>query len=218
MTDIFESLDNMLPVCEMATVSSEGPAGALDPAHFKAYARNPSEIDQGTLADLAEMVDRAHDSRNVIAAQQAAGREPMATPRTIDQLMNSILVVYIMCDGAPVAVTNVVDPSVEDYHGYVPLKFYSLKTGYNLDGRLQQSFFSIDEDYRGDGVARELMLQLNTNGAPCFVVVDPMDAPTVRNVQEGGYMKVGQLKVDGFGNEMELWVSPADEKVPSGEE
>jgi len=218
MMDMFESLETMLPVCEMATVSREAPAGTLDPVRFKAYARNPGEMDSNTLAELADMVDRAHDSRNVIAAQQAAGREPMAVPRTVDQLMNSILVVYIMCDGAPVAVTNVVDPSVEDYHGYVPSKFYSLKTGYDLDGRLQQTFFSIDEDYRGDGVARELFLQLHENGSPCFVVVDPMDAPTVRNVQEGGYMKVGKLAVDGSGNEMELWVSPAKERLPSGED
>jgi hypothetical protein len=95
------------------------------------------------------------------------------------------------------------------------LKFYSLKTGYDLDGRLQQSFYSIDEDYRSEGVARELFLQLNANGSPCFIVVDPMDAPTLRNVQEGGYMKVGKLTVDGSGNEMELWVSPAKERIPS---
>ena len=146
------------------------------------------------------------------------GREPMATPRTIDQLMGSILVIYITCDEAPVAVTNVVDPSAEDYHGYVPIRFYSLKTGYNLEGRLQQSFFSIEEDYRGAGVAKELFLQLNANASPCFIVVDPTDAPTVKNVQESGYMKVGHLKIDGSDNEMELWVSPAKEKVPYGEQ
>jgi hypothetical protein len=218
MMDMFDNLEGMLPLCEMASVNVEAAAGSLDPSHYKAYARNPNDIDRDTLVDLADMVDRAHDARNVIAAQQAAGREPMATPRTIDQLMNSIMVVYVTCDGAPVAVTNVVDPSVEDYHGYVPLKFYSMKTGYDLDGRLQQSFFSIDEDYRDTGVARELLLQLNANASPCFVVVDPTDAPTVRNVQEGGYMNVGKLTVDGTGNEMELWVSPAKERVPSNEQ
>lgn len=216
--DMFESLDMMRPICEMASVDMEVPTGALDAAHYKAYARNPSEIDQNTLAELADMVDRAHDARNVIAAQQATGREPMASPRTIDQLMNSILVIYIMYDDAPVAVTNIVDPSTEDYHGYVPIRFYSMKTGYNLDGRLQQSFFSIDEDYRGFGVARELFLQLHTNGSPCFIVIDPMDAPTVKNVQESGYMRVGHLTIDGSDNEMELWVSPAKEKVSSYEQ
>ena len=216
--DMFESLDMMRPICEMASVDMEVPTGALDAAHYKAYARNPSEIDQNTLAELADMVDRAHDARNVIAAQQATGREPMASPRTIDQLMNSILVIYIMYDDAPVAVTNIVDPSTEDYHGYVPIRFYSLKTGYNLDGRLQQSFFSIDEDYRGFGVAKELFLQLHANGSPCFIVIDPLDAPTVKNVQESGYMRVGHLTIDGSENEMELWVSPAKEKVSSYEQ
>lgn len=216
--DMFESLDMMRPICEMASVDMTGNAGTLDASHYKAYAKNPSEIDKNTLAELADMVDRAHDAKNVIAAQQLTGREPMATPRTIDQLANSILVLYITYDDAPVAVTNVVDPSTEDYHGYVPIRFYSLKTGYNLDGRLQQSFFSIDEDYRASGVAKELFLQLNSNGSPCFIVVDPMDAPTVKNVQESGYMKVGHLKIDGTDNEMELWVSPAKEKVSSYEQ
>lgn len=216
--DMFESLDMMRPICEMASVDMTGNAGTLDASHYKAYAKNPSEIDKNTLAELADMVDRAHDAKNVIAAQQLTGREPMATPRTIDQLTNSILVLYITYDDAPVAVTNVVDPSTEDYHGYVPIRFYSLKTGYNLDGRLQQSFFSIDEDYRASGVAKELFLQLNSNGSPCFIVVDPMDAPTVKNVQESGYMKVGHLKIDGTDNEMELWVSPAKEKVSSYEQ
>ena len=218
MMDLFDSLDTMLPLCEMASIDVEAPTGTTDASHYKAYAKNPSEIDPTTLVELADMVDRAHDSKNVIAAQQAMGREPMATPRTIDQLMGSILVIYITCDEPPVAVTNVVDPSVEDYHGYVPIRFYSLKTGYNLDGRLQQSFFSIEEDYRGAGVAKELFLQLNTNASPCFIVVDPTDAPTVKNVQESGYMKVGHLKIDGSENEMELWVSPAKEKVSSYEQ
>lgn len=215
---MFESLDTMLPLCEMASMSVETSAGTIDPAHYKAYAKNPADIDSTTLAELADVVDRAHDSKNVIAVQQAMGREPMATPRTVDQLTNSILVIYITCDDAPVAVTNVVDPSVEDYHGYVPIKFYSMKTGYNLDGRLQQSFFSIEEDYRDSGVARELFLQLNANASPCFIVIDPTDAPTVKNVQESGYMKVGHLKIDGSENEMELWVSPAKEKVAYGEQ
>ena len=218
MMDLFDSLDTMLPLCEMASMDVETPTGTIDASHYKAYAKNPSEIDPTTMAELADMVDRAHDSKNVIAAQQAMGREPMATPRTIDQLMGSILVIYITCDEAPVAVTNVVDPSAEDYHGYVPIRFYSLKTGYNLEGRLQQSFFSIEEDYRGAGVAKELFLQLNTNASPCFIVVDPTDAPTVKNVQESGYMKFGHLKIDGSENEMELWVSPAKEKVSSYEQ
>ena len=216
--DMFETIETMLPLCEMASMDAETPVGTIDASHYKAYAKNPNEIDPTTLAELADMADRAHDARNVIAVQQALGREPMATPRTMDQLMNSIIVIYITCDDAPVAVTNVVDPSIEDYHGYVPINFYSLKTGYNLDGRLQQSVFSIDEDYRGTGVARELFLQMNTNASPCFIVVDPTDAPTVKNVQESGYMKVGNLKIDGSENEMELWVSPAKEKVSSYEQ
>ena len=218
MKDLFESVESMLPLCEMAAMNVEAPAGTIDASHYKAFAKSPSDIDQNTLAELADVVETAHDSRNVIAAQQAMGREPMATPRAIDQLMNSILVIYITCDDAPVAVTNVVDPSIEDYHGYVPITFYSMKTGYDLDGRLQQSFFSIDEDYRGSGVAKELFLQLHNNASPCFIVVDPTDAPTVKNAQESGYMKMGQLKIDGSDNEMELWVSPAKEKVSSYEQ
>ena len=215
MSDLFDNIETMLPLCEAASVDMEAPVGTIDAAHYKAYAKNPNDIDRSTLAELAEVVDKAHDSRNVIAVQQALGREPMAIPRSIDQLMNSIMVVYITCDDAPVAVTNVVDPSVEDYHGYVPVTFYSMKSGYDLEGRLQQSFFSIDEDFRGAGVAKELFLQLNANASPCFIVVDPTDGPTVNNVQESGYMKVGTMKIDSTGNEMELWVSPAKERVPS---
>lgn len=214
MMDLVESLDTMLPLCEMASVDVEIPAGTIDASHYKAYAKNPNDIDPTVMAELADIVDRAHDTKSVIATQQAMGREPMSNPRSIDQLMSSILVIYITCDDFPVAVTNVVDPTIEDYHGYVPMRFYSLKTGYNLEGRLQQSFFSIEEDYRGSGVAKELFLQLNTNASPCFIVVDPTDAPTVKNVQESGYMMVGQMKLDLPENEMELWVSPAKEKVP----
>ena len=102
MKDLFESVESMLPLCEMAAMNVEAPAGTIDASHYKAFAKSPSDIDQNTLAELADVVETAHDSRNVIAAQQAMGREPMATPRAIDQLMNSILVIYITCDDAPV--------------------------------------------------------------------------------------------------------------------
>lgn len=204
----FDYFDNMRTLCEMVETSVESPTETIDSSHYKAFAKSPADIDSETMQNLAEIVDVAHDSKNVIAAQQAMGRMPAATPSPLDQLMNSILVVYITCDEYPVAVTALVDPSVEDYHGYVPLTFYALKTGYVLDGRLQQPFVSINEDYRSTGVAKELFMQLNKNGAPSFIVVDPTDAPTVHNLQESGYLKVGNLEIDGTGNEMELWVSP----------
>ena len=140
MMDLFDSLDTMLPLCEMASIDVEAPTGTIDASHYKAYAKNPSEIDPTTLAELADMVDRAHDSKNVIAAQQAMGREPMATPRTIDQLMGSILVIYITCDETPVAVTNVVDPDADDYHGYVPFSCYSVKPRDLQSGPPRRSF------------------------------------------------------------------------------
>lgn len=209
--DNFECIERMMTLCEMVNSSVESPTDTIDPAHYKAYVKSPGEIDSGIMQELAEVVDVAHDSKNVIAAQQAMGRMPAATPSALDQLMNSILVVYITCDDYPVAVTCITDPSVEDYHGFVPLSFYSMKTGYSLDGRLQQPFMSINEDYRSVGLARELFLQLNAHGTPCFIVVDPTDAPTVKNVQECGYMKVGNMVIDESGDEMELWVSPVKE-------
>ena len=45
MMDLFDSLDTMLPLCEMASMDVEAPTGTIDASHYKAYAKNPSEID-----------------------------------------------------------------------------------------------------------------------------------------------------------------------------
>lgn len=194
MTKLFsdmEGMDTALIMCEAIGAQDDIPAEApkLDPNRFKAYAKSPADIEESTLRDIAAVIDGKNDT-----VPPSDNHVPVATPSTLDRLLNSVTVIYITDDDFPVAAANLIDPTREDYRGVCPIKYYSLLSGYNLDGRVQQEFFAVADEYRNSGVGQELRAQINALDTPTFIVVDSTDKECIEGLARSGY-QIGRAHV-----------------------
>ena len=202
-------MDAALVLCEAIGDQPETPAEqpSLDPERFKAYVKSPSDIDEGTMRDIAAVIDGKND-----ITPPADNHVPVATPSTMDRLLNSVTIVYITDNDFPVAAANLIDPTKEDYRGVVPIKYYSLLSGYNLDGRVQQEFFAVAEEYRNHGLGEELRAQINALDTPTFIVVDTTDKDCIEGLAKSGYQFIAQLDDETTEYPVQLWVDNAGEK------
>lgn len=202
---IFDEMDNLLVMCEAIGDAPDTPEPPpLDPERFKAYAKSPNEIDEQTMRDIAAVID---GKLNV--APPSDNTVPVATPSTLDRLLNSVTVIYITDKDFPVAAANLVDPTVEDFRGIVPLRYYSLQSGYNLDGRVQQEFFAVADEYRNAGVGRELRAQIDALGIPTFVVADSTDKEAIDGLARNGYTLICQMEDEASPAPVQLWIDNA---------
>lgn len=212
MQNLFENIRKMdaaLVLCEAIGDQPDIPAEqpSLDPERLKAYVKSPSDIEEGTLRDIAAVIDGKND---ITPPPDSA--IPVATPSTLDRLLNSVTIVYITDDDFPVAAASIVDPTKEDYRGVVPIKYYSLLSGYNLDGRVQQEFFAVAEEYRNHGLGEELRAQINALDTPTFIVVDTTDKDCIEGLAKSGYQFVAQLDDETSEYPVQLWVDDAGEQ------
>jgi hypothetical protein len=212
MQNLFENIRKMdaaLVLCEAIGDQPETPAEqpSLDPERFKAYVKSPSDIDEGTMRDIAAVIDGKND-----ITPPADNHVPVATPSTMDRLLNSVTIVYITDNDFPVAAANLIDPTKEDYRGVVPIKYYSLLSGYNLDGRVQQEFFAVAEEYRNHGLGEELRAQINALDTPTFIVVDTTDKDCIEGLAKSGYQFIAQLDDETTEYPVQLWVDNAGEE------
>ena len=209
MQNLFENIRKMdaaLVLCEAIGDQPEQPAEppSLDPNRFKAFVKSPSDIDEGTMRDIAAVIDGKND-----ITPPADNNIPVATPSTLDRLLNSVTIVYITDDDFPVAAANLIDPTKEDYRGVVPIKYYSLLSGYNLDGRVQQEFFAVAEEYRNHGLGKELRAQLNALDTPTFIVADSTDKDCIEGLAASGYQFIAQLDDETAAYPVQLWIDDA---------
>ena len=212
MQNLFENIRKMdaaLVLCEAIGDQPETPAEqpSLDPERFKAYVKSPSDIDEGTMRDIAAVIDGKND-----ITPPADNHVPVATPSTMDRLLNSVTIVYITDNDFPVAAANLIDPTKEDSRGVVPIKYYSLLSGYNLDGRVQQEFFAVAEEYRNHGLGEELRAQINALDTPTFIVVDTTDKDCIEGLAKSGYQFIAQLDDETTEYPVQLWVDNAGEE------
>jgi GNAT superfamily N-acetyltransferase len=217
MQNVFDTMMDMdaaLVICEAIGDSEETQenAAGLDPERFKAYAKSPSDIEESTLRDIAPVIDGKDD-----LSPPPDNHIPVATPSTLDRLLNSVTIVYITDNDYPVAAANLIDPTKEDYRGVVPIKYYSLLSGYNLDGRVQQEFFAVAEEYRNKGVGTELRAQINALDIPTFIVADSTDKDCIEGLARSGYQFVAQLDDETTSYPVQLWVDNADAEPASPE-
>ena len=219
MRNLFESINKMdaaLVLCEAIGDTQEAPVEqpSLDPERFKAYVKSPSDIEEGTLRDIAAVIDGKND-----ITPPPDNTVPVATPSTVDRLLNSVTIVYITDNDFPVAAANLIDPTREDYRGVVPIKYYSLLSGYNLDGRVQQEFFAVAEEYRNHGLGEELRAQINALDTPTFIVVDTTDKDCIEGLAKSGYQFIAQVDDETAKYPVQLWVDNAGkEPNEQGEE
>ena len=212
-----DEFDAMRIVCEsIGEPSNEPPAtpGQLDPERFKAYAKSPSDIDESVLRDIAAVIDGKRD-----VTPRADSTVPVATPSTLDRLLNAVTVVYITDNDFPVAAASLVDPTREDYRHIVPVRYYSLLTGYNLDGRVQQEFFAVADEYRNAGLGTELRAQVAALDTPTFVVADVEDRECIEGLARAGYQFVAQVSDGTSLPPVQVWIdnagkTPADPENP----
>lgn len=205
----FGDMFNLKALCEATAGMTGEMEQNLDPEHFSAFALSPSEIDTETMENLVSIVD---GSANLTPPSDI--NVPVAAPATIDRLTSSIVIFYITHDDIPVAVANIIDPSKEDFHGYIPVNYYSMRSGYQLDGRLQLVFFAVMEDYKDSGVGQELKRQVASYGVPTFTVVDSTDKESIDAMKLNGYKFINEFDVDDSDIPVQLWIDHDDDVTP----
>ena len=203
--DEINSMESALAICEaIGSQPDEVQPPTLDPNRFKAYVKNPGDIEESTLRDIAAVIDGKND-----LMPPPDDHVPVATPSTLDRLLASVTIVYITDNDFPVAAATLVDPTKKDYRGVVPLRYYSLLSGYNLDGRVQQEFFAVNDEYTNSGVSEELRAQLNALDIPTFAVVDVTDKNSIERLAHSGYQFIAQLDDETSQIPVQLWIDNA---------
>lgn len=196
-------IESLLGLCEAISNVDDTtvPAPSLDPARFSAFRKAPQDIPEEMRDELAALVDGKYD----VAPPGYTGT--IAAPSTADRIASSIAVIYITCDGLPVAVSTLVDPTGRNYAGFVPVDIYSEKSGYGLAGRVQQDFFVVMDEYRNMGLGAELRAQVNALGVPTFIVADSNDQATNDGLGANGYKLISQFELASNESPVNLWIS-----------
>ena len=95
----------------------------FDSSRFESVLVNPADLTDGVLYQLADLVDK---KTNLDTPE--TDTTTLKGPNTIDKLLASLAVAYVTEAGIPVGVATLVDPTVENYMGIIPLDFYSLNS------------------------------------------------------------------------------------------
>lgn len=172
----------------------------LDPEKYQVFVKNPSDINEETMYQLADIIDgrmdiRPHYTPGVIA-----------TPKTVDRLLNSVTIIYITYENLPIAVASIIDPTQKNYLGFIPLDMYSLCSGQNLEGRVQMEFFAVADEYINSPVPNELCGQVNALGTPVYMITDSDDADSNYILQNNGYQMVASFDLDTNETPVCLWI------------
>lgn len=173
----------------------------LDPSRYKAYAKTPSDMDQETINMVVDLIDGKLDTK---PKPEWVVNEP--APATIDRVMNSDTIIYITDDDIPVGVVTLVDPTVKTYQGFVPTELYEMYSGVNLDGRIQQEFFAVADEYHDKGIGRELRAQIGNLGVRTFTVIDESDRDALEGMVRNGYEFVCAMPDDSSPSNSTLWI------------
>ena len=116
-------------------------------------------------------------------------------------------VAYITEDDIPVACATLTDPTIGNYKGIIPLDYYELKSGYSLEGRLQQEFFAVKPEYRGMGIATELRDLLESISADMFITIPVWDTDTIDGLVKNGYKFIAEFNTDWEQAPVQLWIN-----------
>ena len=192
--DLKENFDSVDP-----TQPTE--AQPLDPTKYSAFVKNPGDITEDVLYQLADIIS---GRMNVRAEVQKPGLP--TTPDVVDRLLNSVTVVYIEEEGVPVGVASLVDPTQKNYMGFKPLDLYSLHAGVNLDGRVLLEFFAVPDEYLNKGIADELLAQIDATDTKVFTVTDADDESAIELLSKYGFQPVANMDIDSNEVPVTLWL------------
>lgn len=176
------------------------PFPTIDTERFNAYIQSPSDISEDVLYQLVDLVEGKYD------INPEKPQIDVSAPKTIDRLLNSQTIIYITEDNIPVGMVNIIDPTIKNFQDIIPLDIYSLQSGTNLNGRLQQEFFSVADEYSDMGIAQELKAQINALDIPTFTVVDETDTKTIKGLAKNGYQFVSTFQPTSNDVPVQLWI------------
>lgn len=192
-------IDDGMPLVEAAAAEDDAPPPRIDTERFRAYVKSPADIPEDTMYQLVDLVEGKYD----INPEKPAST--VSAPKTIDRLMNAQVIVYITENGIPVGMASIIDPTIENYQGIIPINIYSLYSGANLEGRVQQEFFCIADEYSDLGIAQEIKAQIQAMGAPTFTVIDSTDTKTEAGLMRNGYHFISEFKPSSNEVPVQLW-------------
>src|SRR5574344_1151548 len=192
-------IDDGMPLVEAAAAEDDAPPTRIDTEPFRAYVKSPADIPEDTMYQLVDLVEGKYD----INPEKPAST--VSAPKTIDRLMNAQVIVYITENGIPVGMASIIDPTIENYQGIIPINIYSLYSGANLEGRVQQEFFCIADEYSDLGIAQEIKAQIQAMGAPTFTVIDSTDTKTEAGLMRNGYHFISEFKPSSNEVPVQLW-------------
>lgn len=168
--------------------------------HFKLIMKNPSEIDEDMLYEIADLINGKYSDnyKNV--------KRITEMPDTIDQLKNSDLVLCITYDDIPVGVLTITNPMQENYKNIIPGQLYSLYSAYNLDNRVEIEYFVLSDEYDEYPLAQELIGQLEANGIETYMVCSSDDSNTNELLRKSGFAYITSFQMDGDDTDVNLYV------------
>lgn len=169
---------------------------------FESWLRKPEEIDETILFELSDIQDgKVTGDMGDFADTKHIG------PDTVDMIKNSIAVAYITRDGIPVGFATVIDPTIENWKGIIPLSYYELKSGINLDGRLQQEFFIVSPQYDNYGLSKELRNQISKVSPMMFAAVPAWDLRSIAGLEKNEYDFNGEFDTTWEPYPVQLWTN-----------
>ena len=169
---------------------------------FESSIVKPEGLSQDVLYQCADIIDgKTHLDKQDFRDTWLKG------PSTIDRLLNSMGVAYVSEDEIPVACASLIDPTQINYKGIIPIDYYELKSGYSLNGRLQQEFFAVKPEYRKIGIAGELRDLLESISEKMFITVPVWDTDTIGGLAKNGYKFISEFNTSWEQAPVQLWIN-----------
>lgn len=173
-----------------------------DNPNFDYQTTSPENIDDTTLYQLADLVDgKVHYEDN----NESDEVTDFASPNTVDQIDSSIGVMYISSDSIPIGVATIIDPTVENYKGIIPVDYYELKSGQELYGRIQLEFFAVKPEFKA---YESELYSLITEVAPDIYAVTPeSNGNMMTSMKSLGLKPVSKFNTDWDITPVILWIN-----------
>jgi hypothetical protein len=187
-------------ISDMVSDTVATSSDSFDENTYTSKITTPDKLDESFAYQLADLIDK-----KVHMEDEGVTTLSMKSPNTIDLLLASDRVAYVKTKGSPVAVATIKDPTRENYMGIIPADFYALKSAISLDGRYQQEFFAVADEYHDLGLAAELRRLLERHYPKMFTVVPSVDKESIQGLTDNGYKFISEFETDWDLTPVQIW-------------
>jgi len=173
-----------------------------DPTKYESFIVDPIELDDDMVYQLADIIDKKTQLDKRDFTDKA-----FVAPNTVERLLASDKIAYVIEDGFPVGVASLIDANEENFMGIIPSDFYALKSAVNLSDRIQQEFFAVTDENKDMGISGELRNRLEEVSPLMFVTVPSSDIDTLDGLSKNGYKRVSEFETDWEATPVQLWIN-----------